>query len=123
MDQFLSHAEDDDVCDSMWIVIALNDESQFPYITHQSAVIKIIKYYKYEYHFNDIIIYYYYIDFCNKTYIPGCILHLAIMTARSLKLFFTSLKYMSYIHDSWDQYVNNIYRYEYMTQYSHAKKL
>ena len=100
MDQFLSHAEDDDVCDSMRTAIARNDGAQFPYITHQSAAIKIIKYYKYEYHFNDIIIYYYYIDFCNKTYIPGCILLLAAMAARSPKLFFPSLKYMSYIHDS-----------------------
>ena len=58
VDQFLSHAEDDDVCDSMRIAIALNDGAQFQYITHQSAVIKIIKYYKYEYYFNDIIIYY-----------------------------------------------------------------
>ena len=58
VDQFLSHAKDDDVCDSMRIAIALNDRAQFPYITHQSAVIKIIMYYKYEYYFNDIIIYY-----------------------------------------------------------------
>ena len=58
VNQFLSHAEDDDVCDSMQIAIALNDGAQFPYITLQSAVIKIIKYYKYEYYFNDIIIYY-----------------------------------------------------------------
>ena len=58
MDQFLSYAEDDDVCDSMRIAIALNDGAQFQYITHQSAVIKIIKYYKYEYYFNYIIIYY-----------------------------------------------------------------
>ena len=59
VDQFLSHAEDDAVCDNMRTAIARNDGAQSPYITHQSAAIKIIKYYKYEYHFNDIIIYYY----------------------------------------------------------------
>ena len=53
MDQFLSHAEDDDVCDNMRTAIAHNDGAQSLYITHQSAAIKMIKYYKYEYHFND----------------------------------------------------------------------
>ena len=58
VDQFLSHAEDDAICDTL-TVIAHNDGAQSPYITHQSATIKIIKYYTYGYHFNDIIIYYY----------------------------------------------------------------
>ena len=58
VDQFLSHAEDDVVCDNTRTAIVYNDGAQSPYITHQSATIKMIKYYKYEYHFNDIIIYY-----------------------------------------------------------------
>ena len=100
VDQFLSHAKNDAVCDNMRTAIARNDRAQSLYITHQSAAIKIIKHYKYEYHFNDIIIFYYYIDFCNKTYISGCILLLVAMVAHSLKLLFPSLKYMSYIYDS-----------------------